>query len=71
MIRLSELLYEIQQLRKEVKTLKDEHTALATALAVMMNLLKGGIKISMVKPPQGLGQKKIVVPGSNVKIQSR
>ncbi len=71
MIRLSELLYEIQQLRKEVKTLKDEHTALATALAIMMNLLKGGIKISMAKPPGMSGQKKIVVPGSNVKIQPR
>ena len=67
---MSKLSHEIRALREEIAGLEKKQEIVAMGVAKIIDLLKGGIKIEM-RPPQTQAQRKILVPGSNVKIESR
>jgi len=67
---LSKLSHEIRALKDEIVRLKKNQEVVAVGVAKVIDLLKGGIKIE-VRPPQEATQKKILVAGPSVKIESK
>ncbi len=67
---MSKLAHEIRELKGEIVRLEKNQEIVAKGVARVIDLLKGGIKIS-VMPPQAQSQRKILVAGSNVKIESK
>lgn len=68
---MSKLSHEIKELRKDIAKLEKKHEVMAMGIVQIMNLLKGGIKLTMKKPPQASAQRKILVPGSDIKTLPR
>lgn len=69
---MSKLSHEIRALKDEIVRLEKQQGMVAVGVAKIIDLLKGGIKIE-VRPPQTQtqGQRKIIVAGPNVKIESK
>ncbi len=67
---MSKLAHEIRELKGEIVRLEKNQEIVAKGVTRVIDLLKGGIKIS-VMPPQAQSQRKILVAGSNVKIESK
>ena len=67
---MSKLSHEIRELRDGIAKLEKQQGMVAVGVAKIIDLLKGGIKIE-VRPPQVQNQRKILVAGPNVKIESR
>ncbi len=68
---MSKLAHEIRELRKDIARLEEKHEIVAIGIVKIMDRLKGGIKLTMTKPPRTPAQRKILVPNSSVKILPR
>lgn len=66
---MSKLSHEIRALKDEIAKLEKQQGMVAVGVAKVIDLLKGGIKIEM--RPQVQNQRKILLAGSGVKIESK